>query len=110
MSGNFVSRFFLIGSVFMILSMAGMGNDGKPYTRFRLNQDMVRFFYDSIPDNKTDNKKVLEDNADKKQVDLIKEVPKSRKQVKPIAVPVAVSIKPVQVIKPKIIKPIVKIK
>lgn len=110
MSGNFVSRFSLIGSVLMILSMAGMGNDGKPCARFHVNQDMVRFFYDSLPDNKTDNKKVAGENEDKKQVDLIKEVPKSRKQVKPIAVPVPVNIKPVQVIKPKIIKPIVKIK
>ena len=94
----------------MILSMAGMGNDGKPYTRFHINQDMVRSFYDSLPDNKTDNKKVEGENADKKQVDLIKEVPKSRKQVRPIAVPVSVNIKPVQIIKPKIIKPVIKIK
>src|SRR5882757_4699912 len=83
MPGNFILRFSLIGLVFMGWSMTGMGNDGKPHPHFHLNRDMVRFFKDSLPDSK----KETVENADTKKTELIKEVPKSRKQVKPIAVP-----------------------
>ncbi|MGV3767108.1 MAG: hypothetical protein ACO1NW_13335 [Chitinophagaceae bacterium] len=47
---------------------------------------------------KTTEKKVLPDKPD-----VIKQVPKSRKQVKPLALPKVVPVKP-KVIKPKVIK------
>ncbi len=40
-------------------------------------------------------------------VTAIKEVPKAKKQIAPIAVPIQV--KPIKIIKPKIIKPVIKI-
>ena len=60
---------------------------------------------DTLPGN---TKPGPEESNNKKE-SIIKEVPKSRKQVKPIAVPVTVTVKPIQVIKP-IIKPIIRIK
>ena len=39
----------------------------------------------------------------------IKEVPKSKKQAVPVAVPINVNIKPLKVVKPKIIKPVIKL-
>ncbi|MCK7553664.1 hypothetical protein MKQ70_01065 [Chitinophaga sedimenti] len=36
--------------------------------------------------------------------DIIKEVPKSRRKIKPIAVPAPIPVKPLKVIKPKVIK------
>jgi hypothetical protein len=61
---------------------------------------------DSLPQNKT----VPENTSEIKQTTVIKEVPKSKKQVVPIIVSPAVkTIKPIKVIKPKIIKPTIKI-
>lgn len=42
-------------------------------------------------------------------VTTIKEVPKAKKQVAPVAVPVQVKVKPIKIIKPKIIRPVIKI-
>jgi hypothetical protein len=59
---------------------------------------------DTVPGNKP----VPENSPAQKKDDLIKEVPKARKQEKPVAV-IPVTVKPV-VVKPKvIIKPIIKI-
>jgi hypothetical protein len=61
---------------------------------------------DSLPPNKT----VPENTAENKQPAVIKEVPKSKKQPVPISISPAVkTIKPIKVIKPKIIKPTIKI-
>ena len=106
MGKDFLLRLSLIGLVFIIRPLAGRGNDGKPSPHFYVNREMMtRSVMDTLPDNK----KIAPENAETKPAELlIKEVPKSRKQVKPIAVPIT-GIKPVQVIKPKIIKPIIKI-
>lgn len=40
-----------------------------------------------------------------KTPDIIKEVPKSRRQIKPVAVPAPIPVKPIKVIKPKVIRP-----
>jgi len=61
---------------------------------------------DSLPPDKTATEKTTEN----KQTTVIKEVPKSKKQTAPISIsPVVKTIKPIKVIKPKIIKPIIKI-
>jgi hypothetical protein len=56
---------------------------------------------DSLPPNKT--------VPENKQTTIIKEVPKAKKQTVPISVPAVKTIKPIKVIKPKIIKPTIKI-
>lgn len=40
-----------------------------------------------------------------KAPEMIKEVPKSRKQIKPVPVPAPIPVKPIKVIKPKVIRP-----
>ncbi|GAC1451616.1 MAG: hypothetical protein NVSMB7_14260 [Chitinophagaceae bacterium] len=105
MEGNYIIRFFLIGLVILTGPLAGQANGSKPYPEFHVNFNMmIRSPADTLPDNK----KTVSENAGTKQSELIKEVPKSHKQVKPIAIPVT-GIKPVQIIKPKIIRPIIKI-
>ncbi|WP_343304277.1 hypothetical protein AAHN97_22135 [Chitinophaga niabensis] len=54
-----------------------------------------------------DVKKPLEELPDVKKLDLIKEVPKSRRKMKPIAVPAPVPIQPIRIIKPKIIRKVI---
>lgn len=44
-----------------------------------------------------------------KPTDIIKEVPKSRRMAKPIAVPAPIRLKPIKIIKPNVIKPKVRI-
>ncbi|WP_295124741.1 hypothetical protein [uncultured Chitinophaga sp.] len=48
--------------------------------------------------------KTTETKQEVKVPDIIKEVPKSRRKVKPIAVPAPIPVKPLKVIKPKVIK------
>jgi len=61
-----------------------------------------------VADTVPGNKPVPENSLAQKKDDLIKEVPKARKQEKPVAV-IPVTVKPV-VVKPKVIvKPIIKI-
>jgi hypothetical protein len=89
-----------------IRPLISMGNDGGPYHRFRLSHDIIlQALNDSVPDNK----KGPEENQ-KDQAQQIKEVPKSHKQLKPVAVPTVTTIKPMQIVKPKIIKPVIKIR
>jgi len=70
----------------------------------RLQQMAILPATDTVPGNKP----VPENTPAQKKDELIKEVPKARKQEKPVAV-IPVTVKPV-VVKPKvIIKPIIKI-
>jgi hypothetical protein len=54
-----------------------------------------------------DVKKVTEQPLDAKSLDIIKEVPKSRRKLKPIAVPAPIPVKPIKIIKPKIIRRVI---
>jgi hypothetical protein len=54
-----------------------------------------------------DVKKPPDELPDVKKLDVIKEVPKSRRKMKPIAVPAPVPIKPIRIIKPKIIRKVI---
>ncbi|WP_074242123.1 hypothetical protein [Chitinophaga niabensis] len=54
-----------------------------------------------------DVKKPLEELPDVKKLDVIKEVPKSRRKMKPIAVPAPIPVKPIRIIKPKIIRKVI---
>ena len=104
-------RCFLTGGCFLAFSLTGLANDNKPYPVTSAFGSMsIQPVADTIPSPQ--NKKV-EDNTGSKPTEItkevIKEVPKSRKQVKPLAVTTAVAVKPV-VVKPKIVvKPIIKL-
>lgn len=59
------------------------------------------------PVEQPDVKKPTEELPDVKKLDVIKEVPKSRRKMKPIAVPAPVPIQPIRIIKPKIIRKVI---
>ena len=108
MPRNFVFRLLLIGLALIIGRVSCLANAGNPHPLAYLNYDMkiLKSLCDTLPENKNANAEARE----KKEPALIKEVPKSRKQVKPVAVPAnMVNVKPIKVIKPRIIKPIIKI-
>ena len=85
----------------MIIPMLNKANDGKPVLRNTIIISSLQ--PDTIPP-----KVKSADIADNKPAeDIIKVVPKARKQAIPI--PVKVQVKPLKVIKPKIIKPIIRV-
>ena len=78
------------------------GNDGKPASRLHFHcVKAILLAADTVPAVQH----IPESGTDSTS-HVIKEVPKARKQV----APVAISVKPIKVIKPKIIKPVIKIK
>lgn len=84
-----------------------MGNDGSPRHPFHLTREIItQVLSDSLPEIK----KSTEESSNKDNTPVIKEVPKSRKQIKPIAVPSAPQIQPIKIIKPKIVKPTIKLR
>ena len=80
--------------------------NGKPPKKYLVfnHEIIIRSMGDSVPTNN----KNTEEITNKDQA-VIKEVPKSHKQIKPIAMPAVTSIKPLQLIKPKIITPVIRI-
>lgn len=95
----FIGLFFLTNIPQLVSA-----NDGKPVLHFTISSFVSqRSQTDTLPP-----KNESLDNADNKPADeIIKAVPKARKQVVPI--PVLVQVKPPVIIKPKIIKPIIKV-
>ena len=100
-------KYFFTGCFFLVVSITGLANGNKPHPLTPAFRNMaVVSAADTIP---SPEKKNAEEKTESKTEDVIKEVPKSRKQAKPIAVTTALPVKPV-VIKPKIvIKPIIKL-
>ena len=97
---------FLTGVFVFSLSLMGTANDNKPYRAAVVSNTTMVSVADSIPP--PENKKAGEPAGTKTQ-EIIKEVPKSRKQVKPLAITPTVTVKPV-IVKPKIVvKPIIKL-
>lgn len=81
----------------------------KPLTGFageRMLSDTVPDLKKPVPEQ-PDVKKVVEQPLDVKKLDVIKEVPKSRRKLKPIAIPAPVPVKPIKIIKPKIIRRVI---
>lgn len=106
-SGNWLCRILLFGSL-LFATEASLADKGKPMLVSILKKEVetVSSICDSVPQTKP----VQENTADNKQPAVIKEVPKSKKQVVPISVhPTVKTVKPIKVIKPKIIKPTIKI-
>ncbi len=106
-SGNWFCKILLSGSV-LFASEASLADKGKPVVVSILKKEVetVGSICDSVPQTKP----APENTADNKQPAVIKEVPKSKKQVAPVSISPAVkTVKPIKVIKPKIIKPTIKI-
>lgn len=96
-------RLIFIALLFIIRPFTGLGNDGSSSVNgFRKLSGVHKMatISDTIPDTKKP-----EESAPPAEVKpgKIKEVPKSRRQVKPIPVP-NLPVKPLKIIKPKIIK------
>lgn len=87
------------GLILMIVPELTKANDGKPVIHCLM---ISKIQMDTVPSKAT----VSDNTADKSAENIIKEVPKSRKQ--PVPVPVIKMI-PVKIIKPKIIKSVIKI-
>ncbi len=90
----------MVGFFLVATPLRGLANNGKPAYRMKFRYVMsTSLLADSLP--VTAAKKVSVPDS------TIREVPKSRKQQIPI--PVATQIKPIKIIKPKIIKPVIKL-
>ena len=95
-----------IGVGFMItLPLCTWANNGKRLLHIPIGYS-VKLSIDTLPQNV-----MVADNANKKPVeDIIKEVPKARRQAVPIPIPVKVQVKPpIIIIKQKIIQPVIRI-
>ena len=95
------------------LPVMGMAANGKPPVVIKINYKQFEQIVSDTTVPKIAEKK--EEKADAKNdektnqnapVNVVKVIPKARRQ--PIPVPVKVTVHPVKIIKPKIIKPVVK--
>lgn len=98
-------RLIFVILLFFIRPHTGLGNDGgmKGF-RYLPGIYKMKTVADTIPEIKKPEEEAPSTTDPGKK---IKEVPKSRRQAKPVPLPnVPVKVKPVKIIKPKIIKPI----
>jgi hypothetical protein len=98
MQRSFFRKILPISLILLSAQVKSLAGTGNPYPCFHFMNmaQMSGVLCDSVPDSR--------------QSPQIKEVPKSRKQEKPVALtPTPVTVKPIRVIKPKIIKPVIKI-
>jgi hypothetical protein len=100
-------RVFIVAIVLTITTIPLFGNPGKPSFLKQSVHPILTMV--AVSDTLPVDKAVAKEHAEKNQEEPIKEVPKSRKQTAPIAVPAIVTAKPIKIVKPKIIKPIIKI-
>lgn len=90
-------RHITVTILLFITSFRSQGSDLLP--RFS-----VDVFQDTLPAKKTEKPATPESKKESPVEPIIKEVPKARKQVKPVAIPpVVIPVKPPVIIKPKII-------
>ena len=95
--------------LFVFISSNCYAGDGYPRTILHIHscKEWQPVLNDTVPDVKK-TPDIKTDSSVKGTA--IKEVPKSKKQAVPVAVPINVNIKPLKVVKPKIIKPVIKLK
>lgn len=97
-------RLIFIMLLFFIRPLIGAGNDGG-MKGFRKLPGIYKM--KTVADTIPEVKKPEEEAPSTKPVKKIKEVPKSRRQAKPVPLPkVPVKVKPIKIIRPKIIKPV----
>ena len=88
----------------MIIPLLTKANDGKPVLHFNKNYSIT---LPCLSDTLPPKVKSLDIDNNQPVEEIIKAVPKARKQAVPI--PVTLQVKPVIIVKPKIIKPIIKV-
>ena len=93
-----ILRYFT-GLILLVVPELTKANDGKPVIHCLM---ISKIQTDTVPPKAT----VPDNTADKPAENIIKEVPKARKQPVPIAV---IKVIPVKIIRPNIVKPIIKI-
>lgn len=97
-------RFFIVIFIITAIPVCVLASDGKPICNIKFSQMIISTIkMDTLPSTK----KNTENTNDKPASDIIKEVPKARRQ--PVPIPVNVKIRPIKIIKPKIIKPLIKV-
>jgi len=94
-----IYQLFIFFVLLIVKPATGFAREGMP-------SDTVPVVKKSGPEQ-PDVKKVTEQPLDTKPLDIIKEVPKSRRKLKPIAVPAPIPVKPIKIIKPKIIRRVI---
>jgi hypothetical protein len=108
MTRNFIFSLLTALLFFMAATSFCYANDGHPksFPHIVSYKELIPLQNDTIPATK----KIPETKTDNSSTGTtIKEVPKAKKQIAPVAVPVQVKLKPIKIIKPKIIKPVIKI-
>lgn len=104
MKGTVLLKGF-IGMLFVIsIPQLVLAKDSKPVCNFKMNHIAFNSIQsDTLPPAKT----ITAGTDDNPSPNIIKEVPKARRL--PVPIPVSVNVKPVIIIKPKIIKPLIRV-
>ena len=92
----------------MLITVICYADEGHPkhLLRIQVDKEILGLYNDTVPDIK----KMPDAKTDSVvHASAIKEVPKAKKQAAPVSVSSALNIKPIKVIKPRIIKPVIKI-
>ena len=100
---KFSSFFITIASLFL-LTLKTKAGDGRPIRNLR---SIYPIILSSQKDTLPSSKKTGSEPGETASDEVIKVVPKARRQSIPI--PIGVQVKPIILIKPKIIKPIIRI-
>lgn len=103
MKGTIISKGLI--AAFLFISSPGwlLADTGGPVRHFKFTNLLAS---DTIPPPYQVKSTVVTNDQPTGDVKTIKVVPKARRQ--PVPVPVTVEIKPIKIIKPKIIKPIIR--
>jgi len=107
MARNPIFQFFLaMLLLFAFNPLLSRANTGKPHAHPGFVYSPVfRSGLDTLPLVK----KIMEEKSDTSKAEVIKEVPKSRKQERPIPINGVPAIVPIKIIPPKIIKPVIRV-
>ncbi|MEO6316202.1 MAG: hypothetical protein ABIU63_09650 [Chitinophagaceae bacterium] len=98
-----IGRFLLAMAFVMTSPLFSRAGEVSQVRDFILDRAILLPLLDTLPPAE----KAGTEKDDKPATALVKEVPKARKQAAPL--PVKIQVKPIQVIKPKIIKPVIRI-
>ncbi|HEU5052182.1 MAG TPA: hypothetical protein VFT78_03670 [Hanamia sp.] len=110
MKNKITFKISIIVTLLFILPGLALASEGNPtfhLKTIRFNRAIADTTLPTATQDQKETKEKKEDNSQNNpDPQIVKVIPKARKQ--PIPVPVKVNIHPVKVIKPKIIRPIVK--
>ncbi|WP_315821758.1 hypothetical protein [Paraflavitalea speifideaquila] len=109
MAKLFLQRFVFLLLVCFLHPLFSEGSDGSnSINRFRHIPGVysMKMVTDTIPVINPDTRKPEENIPATVKPEIIKEVPKSRRQVKPVTLP-TIPVKPIKLIKPTIIKRVI---